>query len=260
MATTWPTWKENKGLTLALIVLFVFLTMFVWAKTAQTVRETKEIGRPQPFEHTITLDAEAKVIGAPNVATVSFGVETKAETAAEAQTQNTETMNDLLARVRALGIPDADIRTASYQSYEDVQWNPDRQTTETVGWVVSQRVTVTVRDADQVPTLLTTVGQHGATNISGPNFALEDQEELKAEARAEAIERAHEKAVDLAERLGVRYERVVGYSEYVQGSGYPMPYAERSLVLGGAMADAPDVAPGSVELTLVVNVTYKLKE
>lgn len=255
-----PTWKDNKPFSLALLVLCSFLTVFVWAKTDKTVRETREVGKPVPSEHTIMVDAQAKVTGVPNIATVTYGVETKLPKLADAQKKNTETANALLTKVQGLGIATEDIQTSSYNSYQETIWNPTKQTSDPGNWVVSQQMTVKVREVSKVSSLLETLGQNGATNVYGPNFALDDQENLKTQAREKALAQIEKKAKDLAEKLGVRLERVVGYSEYSQDPGYPMyAYDARMGGMGGGSA-APTVAPGSVDLTLNVTVTYKLVE
>lgn len=251
-----PTWKDNKPFSLALLVLCSFLTVFVWAKTDKTVRETREIGKPVPYEHSITVDAQAKVTGVPNIATINYGVETKSPTLAEAQKKNTDVANALLAKVGAAGIAKEDIQTSSYNSYQETVWNPSKQTSDPGNWIVSQQMTVKVRDITKVSSLLETLGQNGATNVYGPNFAMDEQENLKSEAREKALAQIEKKAADLAEKLGVRLERVIGYSEYTNDGAYPMyAYAREGMGGGG-----PAVSPGSVDLTLNVTVTYKLVE
>ncbi len=255
-----PTWKDNKPFSLALLVLCSFLTVFVWAKTDKTVRETREIGKPVPYEHSITVDAQAKVTGVPNIATINYGVETKNATLVEAQKKNTEVANALLTKVGAAGIAKEDIQTSSYNSYQEMVWNPSKQVSEPGSWIVSQQMTVKVRDIAKVSGLLETLGQNGATNVYGPNFALDEQENLKAEAREKALAQIDKKALDLSKKLGVRLERVIGYSEYTNDGAYPMYAAYDSRMGMGGGGAAPAVSPGSVELTLNVTVTYKLVE
>lgn len=253
----WPTWEENRSSSLALILVSVFLILFLWAKTDQTVKQTAHIGRPDPIEHVFTVDGQAKVTGIPNVATITFGVETKGETAAIAQTKNSEISNALLGKVKALAIDQKDIQTTNYNSYPNVVYNPTKGTSETIGWIVSQQISLKVRDTALVSKVLDTVGQNGATNISGPNFIVDDQEILKNQARVKALEDADKKALELEKALGIQFERVIGYSEYVDNPPSPMPYATKEMGMGGG---APDIAPGSTELTLHTSVTYKLVE
>lgn len=256
----WPTWEENKPFSLALIVLLAFLSVFVWAKTEQTIRETGQVGKAQPLEHAFVVDGEGKATGSPNVATVSFGVQTKDATVAIAQKKNADTSNALNEKVKALGIDPADVQTSDYNSYQSTVWNPQKQVSEPDGWIVSQQISIKVRDTAKLPQLLQTLGQNGATNISGPNFALDDQSALRAQAREKAIADAQAKALDLSKKLGVRFAEVIGYNESDQTPG-PIPYMAKAMDIGGAGAGtAPQVPSGSVEIDLHVSLTYKLVE
>lgn len=249
-----PTWKENKPMSLALILLCAFGTMFLWAKTDLTVRQTREVGRPEPLEHVISVEGTGKAAAKPDIATVYFGVETRAADVALAQGKNTESMNALLGKIKKLGISEDDIQTSSYNSYEDVDWTQSGRVPK--GWIVSQQVTVKVRDVSKISSVLSTAGQNGATNISGPQFTIDDPSNLLAEAREKALKDAQERAVSIAEKLGVRLERVVGYNEY--SGGAPTPYYARAMEGYGGGPASPSIEPGQNEVQLNVSITYKL--
>ncbi len=253
-----PTWQENKPFSLVLLVFFVFLTVFVWIKTDEAIRQAAQIGKPTPVEHTLAVEGEGKASAAPNIATVMFGVQTKADTAAAAQTQNTAVANALLDKVKALGIDPKDIQTSNYASYQSMTWDPTQKKSVPDGWIVSQQVAVKVRDTSKVPSLLQTLGQNGATDISGPAFALEDKTAVLDDARQKAIADAETRAKSLEQSLGVRFERIVGYSETEQNPG-PVPYASLAMGVGGG-APAPQVQTGSEEVDLHVTLTYKIAE
>ncbi|TAK04288.1 DUF541 domain-containing protein [Patescibacteria group bacterium] len=250
-----PKWKENRPASLALVLLCAFGTMFLWAKTDLAMRQARQVGRPEPLEHVISVEGTGKALGKPDIATVYFGVESRGADVASAQTKNTESMNALLGKMKALGISEDDIQTSSYNSYEDIEYTSSGR--QPKGWVVSQQVTVKVRDVAKIASVLQTAGQNGATNISGPSFTIDDPSNLLAEAREKALKDAQEKAVSLAATLGVRLERVVGYSEY--SGGGPVPYYDRAMSAGfGGGIEAPNIQPGQNEVSLNVSVTYKL--
>lgn len=256
-----PTWKENKPFVLAFLVVAAFLSMFLWAKTNQTFKLASEVGKPVPVEHDMVVEGQAKVSSAPDIATVTFGVENKADQVADAQDQNTKTMNALLEKVKALGIAVADIQTSSYNANQNFVWNPTTNTNEPKGWIVSQQVTVKVRDTSKISSLLEVAGKNGATNISGPNFTLDDQTALKDKARVQAMQDVAVHAAALQQSLGVRFERIVGYTEWVEGNGQPMPYAMNTGGMGADMAvKTANIEPGSTELILHTSVVYKLVE
>lgn len=256
-ASVWPSWHENKPFALALLLVLAFLVVFLMAKTGQTLGITERLDQPVPYEHDITVDGVGTVVGVPDIATVSMSVTSKGTDVAAAQTANTSTTNALISAVEALGVSKDDMQTSDYSLYEDNVYDPDTGEVTSKGWVVSQTLTVKVRDTSKVSSVFDTAGKNGATNLSGPNFTIDDTSSLLKQARAEAIKDAAEKAAALAATLGVTLERVVGYNEY-QDNG-PIPYYAYDSI-GGLSSKAPEVLAGTNEITLNVTVTYKLAE
>ncbi len=251
----WPQWHENKPFALVLLILGAYLIIFLNAKITETIKQTDEIGDPTPFEHTIVVDGQGKVTGTPDIATITLGIDTKAPDVVTAQPMNSAIATSLLEKVKALGISEDDIQTTAYNVYENTTWNPETNTSESQGWIVSQTLTVKVRDTSKISTLLDVAGKNGVTTISGPSFTIDDPSNLKAEARDKAVADAESKARALADRLGVRLDGVVGYSEYTDQG--PMPYYADALGMGGA---AKSIEPGTNEVNLNVSITYKLAD
>ena len=63
-----------------------------------------------PAPATITVTGEGVVTTAPDIATVSLGVTTQGETAAEAMAANTAALTTVLERVKAAGVEDRDLQ------------------------------------------------------------------------------------------------------------------------------------------------------
>ncbi len=250
--SVWPQWEENKPFALVLLLLGAFGVVYLNARIIQVQHETDQ---PAPNEHTIVVDGTGTVTGTPDIATVTLGVDTKAADVATAQSQNSLTVNGLLAQVKALGVADADVQTSNYSVYENSVWNPDTQTYEASGWIVSQTLTVKVRDTAKVSSILDAAGKSGVTNVSGPSFTIDDPSNLKDQAREEAVADAQAKALKLAAQLGVTLEAVVGYTEYAD-SYPPYPYYDSALSAGGGSV----ISPGSNDVTLNVSVTYKIAD
>ena len=99
--------------------------------------------------------------------------------------------------------------------------------------------------------------------MSGLSFTIDDEDELRAEARADAIEDAEGKADELAAQLGVTLVRIVGFSE--DGNGYyPAPYLKREVMtmaadsaVGGAVA--PELPMGENKIQSNVTITYEIR-
>ncbi len=252
-----PTWQENKPLALALLLTFAFLIAFLMAKTTQTLAQTRHISKPVPVEHQITIEGAGKVTGVPDIASISMGIESKGDAVAVAQQANTDGVNELINRIVALGIAKDDLQTANYSVYQNTTYDPDTGISTPAGWTVSQQLTVKVRDTAKISTVLDTAGKNGATNISGPNFTVDDPSALKAQAREKALADATEKAAALAKTLGLRLEEVIGYSEYVDNG--PVPYFS-NVMMDKSVGAAPEILAGTNDVSLNVSVTYRLAE
>jgi len=253
-----PTWQENKPLALALLLTFAFLIVFLMAKTSHTIAQTARLSTPTPVEHQITIDGTGKVTGVPDIASISMGIESKGDAVAAAQQANTDGMNALINRIVALGIAKDDLQTANYSVYQNTTYDPETGVSTPAGWTVSQQLTVKVRDTSKISAVLDTAGKNGATNVSGPNFTIDDPSSLRAQAREKALADATEKAAALAKALGLRLDSVVGYSEYVDNG--PVPYFS-GLMMDKSMTNAaPEILAGTNDVSLNVSVTYKLAE
>ncbi len=129
------------------------------------------------------------------------------------------------------------------------------------GYIVDQSVSVKVRNVDVAGKLLTGVGERGASNVSGLNFTVDNNEELQKEARAKAIADAKEKAEELRKELGVSLVRVVSYGE---SGNWPVPYYSK-LGMGGAMdvrsesAASPEIPTGENKIISNVSITYEIR-
>ncbi len=219
-----------------------------------------------PATNVITVDGIGKATAVPNIATLSFTTMGEGKTASQAQDEATKKNNVALALIKEKGVEDADVKTTSYSlspkySYSQPCYNGpcvyDEQ--RIVGYVVNQTTEVRVRDLGMVGDLLALLGDAGVSQLYGPNFTVEDEDAVRAEARKEAIDEARAKAKVLARDLGVRLVRVVSFSE--SGGGYPGPFYRSDMALGGALESkvSPNIVPGENEIVSQVYITYEIR-
>ena len=246
----------------AAFLLVAFL--FVGAKAINAIKNFDVVSEPPTS--VITVDGEGKVFAAPDIASVSFTITENADTAANSQDLAQKKMNVALQLLKDLGIDEKDIKTTSYSVSPRYNYQPPCYTNpcpyqeqRIIGFTSSQSVEVKVRDIDNTGKVLSTLGDAGISNLFGPNFMVENADELKAGARKEAIGEARAKAEVLAKDLGVRLVRVVSYSE---GGYYPGPfYKTEALGVGGATSprDVAEVPAGENEIAVNVSVTYEIR-
>jgi uncharacterized protein YggE len=245
------------------------LALFLLMQTIKTFKEYRYVGSGVTASNTITVSGDGEVFAVPDKATFTVTVREEGDDVAAAQDKSTAKINAIIDYLKGAGVEEKDIKTQSYNvnpKYEYTQaactnfsCPPSNQVL--VGFEVWQTLEVKVQDPKKAGELLTGVGGKGASEVSSLSFTIEDEDELRAQAREQAIAEAKEKADALAKQLGVSVVRVVGF--YEDSYGYPMPYAARGGVAMDAMESTKAVPPslptGENKITSNVNVTYEIR-
>lgn len=242
------------------------LCLFVATKVFSTLnKDDKGMFGQQQNVISVTADAEVKAI--PDVAVITLNIEKEGKTAKEAQNLANEMLEKVLAFTKEQKIEDKDVK-AEYggvnPKYKNSQiyciaYPCPTGETVIVGYTANQSITIKVREADNANEVRTGLTVLGITNISGPTFSIDDEDKLKDEARAIAIEKARAKAKVLAKELNVRLGDVVSFSE--NSGGYPMPmYKSMDMAVSSAVPErAPILPKGENTITSNVTITYEIK-
>jgi uncharacterized protein len=193
----------------------------------------------------ITVSGVGKIESVPNESQMSFGVETRGETARAAIAANADAARRVINALRQAGAREL---ATQYVSVYPVSGESGTIT----GYSASNSVSA-VSDVDDAPALIDAAAGAGANQISGPGLSSRNAEELYRQALAEAVDQARERAQVLARAAG----RSVGeISAIVEGSGAsPLPYAERAAM----DAAATPIVPGQQETSATVTVTFDLR-
>ncbi|AKM84050.1 TPA: hypothetical protein DCZ46_01835 [Candidatus Campbellbacteria bacterium] len=258
-------WKEKNDVFKVLTFFLLITTIFMVFKTITAYKESAFVGLEG--QSTITFTGKGEVFAIADVATFNFSVVEISSTVAKAQEDSAKKINAIMGYLKEQGIEEKDIKTANYNVYPKYEWRRDTVCeggfcsdgkNVLVGYEASQTITVKVRDTEKSGTLLTGVGELGASNISGLTFSVDDEEASKREARKLAIEDAQNKAKELAKDLDVKLVRIVSFNE---SGDFPV-YAydkEVSMGMGGAEAVPPQIPVGENQIISNVSITYQIK-
>lgn len=214
---------------------------------------------PTAASGTITVVGEGKVSLQPDIARVTIGVETVNESVQDATAANKTIVETVLAALQEAGIAENDLRTTGYSVFAD-RFGPEGILPDNdVRYRVSNSVSVTIRDLDNVGTILDVAVEAGANNIYGVEFALDDPGIAESDARSAAVASALDKATELAELTGVSLGQVVSVSEVIgMGGGYYSGnFAEAARMGLGGGGGAP-IAPGQLDLVMQLQITYAI--
>ena len=172
---------------------------------------------------TLDLSAVGEVKLAPDMASITLGVDTTASTAAEALRANAARMSQVVAALKAAGLADRDIQTSQLSlspQYADVPNAPQRLS----GYQASNQVVVAVNDLSKLGRVVDAVVAAGANNFSQLSFGLANPGAAENSARVAAVKALQDKAALYAQATGYHIGRLVNLSE---GGGYrpgaPMP-------------------------------------
>lgn len=209
---------------------------------------------------TISVQGQGKVTAVPDIATLNFGVNTgRQKTADSAMTQLSEKMQKIFDGVKAAGVEEKDITTQHLSLNPSYDWVEGRRTDE--GFEANQTLVVKVRDLEKISAVLDAAVKAGANQAGSVGFTIDDPENMRAQAREEAIENAKVKAQKLAATLGVRLGDLQGFWED-QGN-YPTPAYRMEAMdsggYGGGGPVAPPIPAGEQDVVINVNLTYYVK-
>ena len=240
----------------------------VWALLAAVIiggvfyltGKNMEVTAPQQNPATISVFADAKVSAAPDIAQLSFGVETgRQPTAKAAIALVTKNMTAILVAVKKAGVAEKDIATQSFWLNPVYDYNNGTQVPR--GFQANQSLSVKVRDLDIIGDVLTVATNAGANQAGSIGFAIDKPDDLKAQTRTMAIEKAQAKAVVLAKALGMSLGRLTAFNED-NNYGGPVPMYAKGMGMGGGgmEADAAMAIPaGEQDITSNVTLTYELR-
>ena len=207
---------------------------------------------------TITVTGEAKTLEKSQIARFTAGVTTENKSKEEAINETNAKMAKIISLIKDFGIDEKDVKTQNVSVYEteapilEIQvFPPPRGGREKV-WVASNSVAVTLRDVDLAGDLADVLNASEATNVNGPNFALDDTSDTKIVLMESAIEDARKKAETIAKASGGRLGGVVNVVEGTSQSGV---FRTASLEQSGG---AP-IEPGSQNVYQSVTVTFELR-
>jgi uncharacterized protein YggE len=203
----------------------------------------------------VELTVNESVEAEPDLVTLGAGVTTQARTAVEAMRSNAQQMSAVVERIKALGVPERDIQTTGINLGAMYDYNQAQQRQVFRGYQASNRVSVKLRAIDRTGEVLDALVAAGATDLSGPDWSIDDETAARAQARRQAMETARGQALEYARAAGYADIRLLEISETIAPQP-PMPYL-RAVRAEAADASTP-VQPGMVQAGVTVRVTYEM--
>ena len=243
------------------LILTGILLLFVMGGFTWSVASPESTARPSTLQadsetpRTITVVGEGQVSGAPDIALANLGVQVADPDVQVATQQAADQMESLLAALRGEGIADKDIQTSYYNLYVDRPYDVEGGQAR---YQISNTMQVTVRDLSNLTSILGVAIEAGANTINSVEFKLTDSSQLRADARAQAVSNAQERAEELAELNGVAVGQVLSISEVVDSGAYFVSEQRYNAAAGFGGGGGGPISPGDVTINAQIQITYSI--
>jgi hypothetical protein len=206
-------------------------------------------------EPTVSLSGRGTAEARPDVAVVRLGVQTEAESADVALSQNNQQVQALIQAMKEAGIAEENLQTQAIRLHPRYQDPGEGQARELVGYVATNMVQVRTQDLENLGVLLDAAVQAGGNRIEGIRFEVSDPSSSLDEAREAAWNDARHKA----EQLAALADRQLGPVLSIQTSGQaPRPVLYETAE-GAARGGGVPIEAGTQTLDVTIQVTWRLQ-
>lgn len=210
----------------------------------------------------VTVTGQGRVSYQPDIAILNLGVQIdKAASAEEALNQLNAKMIAIVSAVKALGVDEADIQTQNYSLYP--QYDYKDNVSVVAGYNANQQVIVKVLSYDKDPEKLSRIigaaSKAGINQVNSLNFDASNMNDLKQEAKLQAIIDAKARGQILADAAGVELKEITGwYENYTNPNPIYMDYGKGGIETANA-SYAANIPSGSREVIIEMNISYNIK-
>lgn len=204
----------------------------------------------------VTMTGTATAQGTPDRAWVTVGVEARSPDTRTAREQVAVSMQHIQQRLKALGIPDAALRTSSFNVTQDWQFNQVRERTLR-GYVVSNQIEVRVDDIAKVPAIIDGSVASGANMLHGVRWDMKDRQALERQALRLAFEDARGRADVIARAAGSTLGQAYAVQESRFGEVRPMTQMRFESAAPQASVESVSVInPGLMDIRATVTASF----
>ena len=213
----------------------------------------------------LKVDGHATVSLAADTATIQIGVNTKKQTVKEAQAENAQIMNAVLAALKNAGVEEKDIVTSNFNVNAEYEYSSGifSESSRTQYYSVQNTVSVTLHDLTLIGKVLDAAMDAGANTTYGITFSSTQENAAYQKALTRAVEDAMQKAQVLAAAAQVELTGLVsmttvdsGSSLYRQAYGVSNIYAYYDTAPAAAKTA---ITTGDVSVSAQVVLEYEFR-
>lgn len=246
----WRTTFLTAGLAAAIIAAFTFaFRPQVGAVTSVAAAATPAAATGD--RRTISVSGQGQVSVTPDLATVTFGVESGGTDLVAAQGDNATRTQATIDKLKGLGIDAKDLQTSGYNVQP--QYDKDQRLT---GYRITNSVRATVRDLSKLGSTIDAAVAAGANRVSGIVFDVANKADALKGARGAAVADARQKAELYAQLTNTTLGGVLTLSESVATPEYRTAVPAAVPATGGS---ATPIEAGQGAITITISVVYAIQ-
>lgn len=206
---------------------------------------------------TINVNGDGEVSVAPDIAYVSLGVTTEKSSVGEAQKSNSDTMNNVIAAIKKVGVASEDIKTSNYSISPKYNYEDKTGNSTIVGYTVTSTLSVTVKNISSVGSIIDTAISNGANNSNGIAFGVSDYGKYYNMALTNAISNAKAKAQVIAGCIDVKLSNPAKITENSSGVPVEYPVLYNSIAKNSSTGQGMTVEAGTYKIKANVSLVYE---
>ena len=242
------------------ILFLAVVTVWFGVGALNKLKENRFIGKEAEVKNTISVSGTGEIWTKPDLVLIDFSVVGEKKTVIEAMAENTKKMNSVIEAIKSQGVEEKDLKTTNFSISPRYEWYEKSEIYPAgkrvlVGYEVNQTLQVKIRDLTKIGNIIQVATEAGANQVGDLRFMIDKQDELKSQARKEAIEKAKVMAKEIAGQLGVKLVKITNFSENATAP-IPYPYFMERAMGGGA--ETPQIQTGENKIEVQVSITYEI--
>lgn len=240
----------NKKVIAIIITMLIFAIPPIYSSNAQD-------GKYE--QHTINVTGRGEIFITPDVANISFSVETMADKASAAVKENADKTSKVLKALKAQIDKDDKLSTTGYNLSPVYEYNNQTKKSEFNGYRATNVIMVKTYNLNNLGNLIDSAAAAGSNNIQGLSFDTTKRDEYRRDALVKAVEDAKTTAQTVTNAAGVQITKIFQISPSYD---YPIPVYRDFAVRGKAAyaeAASTPIEAGEISIKASVNMVFGIE-
>lgn len=256
--------KKEKILSLAIICITIIASAFLLTQVDFYIKGWSTATPIKDFaNNTISVNWDWKVFATPDILILSLSVEERKDSTAEAQTEVNKKVNQIKEIIEKYKIKDSNVQTKNINVYPEYDY---KESGRVLLWYKAiHNIEIKIKNADLENEwiwwkIIDDIWKVWNVMVNNIQYDIEDKTPYYTQARKLAMEKAQQKAEELAKLAWVDLVKPVSISENIN-TYYPWPMYKNTYSMDMWMAEVSsdtNVSLWELEIDLNIDVLYQI--